>query len=150
MEMKQTDLTWSHAKYWGCRVCCAIATAERLLHSKLTKEEYEFLIKTGIQLGYILDNDLPVDPKNEWYRCWLADPINFMKLAIKKCGGLTKSIEELPSKEGATSIVRRWKTETGSHYTADYYDPWPELKRGELLGERYWKIELYEKERVEM
>lgn len=147
--MKQTELAWSHSRYWGCRVCCSIETAERLTGITLSAVQYDDLIHIGIDLGYVLDNDVPVSQKNDWYRCFLVDPINFLKLCLRICGRIAKTVEELKSEDGATSIVRRWKTDIGSHYTENDYDPWPELKRGVLLGERYWKIELYPKDWVE-
>lgn len=119
----------------------------------LTLAECQDLINEAIRKGIIQDNDIPTT-KNGWYRCFVASPSTFAKMAIDKLGGkgtlseISRGAPTLIEPKDTRFTVIEWSTKTGSHFglgkfnngtLETIYDPWETLPRTGVKTVRFWR-----------
>lgn len=153
MYCKQTQSVNNHFRFYGCYAFTLLTMVQMLAEKTLTLTECQNLINDAIKKGLILDNDIPTT-QNGWYRCFVANPLTFTKLAIDYLGGkgtlseISRGAPNLPQPKDARFVVIEWSTKTGSHFglgtftngtLETIYDPWESFPRTGVKTVRFWR-----------
>lgn len=117
--MKQRKITYiAHFPRWGCYAASLLTFVERHLRRELGQVEVEMIWQKALTAGFVWDNDLPTDgSKGDWYRCFVAEPVGFVNLALEHVGLSIriKSVRKAGS-PGPDFCLVCWKTAVGVHF----------------------------------
>lgn len=152
---KQTESKFATIRGWGCLLMVYAWIVSKVFKHSFTMQEIEAVFVKARQRAIILDNELPTDgSQGDWYRCWIRDPIMWMKMLAASIGEVADPVmiykDFAPNfknspfyvLENNSKIITDHGAIKGIHFTGkdkdELYNPDPSFELTSIKSVRGW------------